>query len=76
LACGVVIAVSLLSCLPQFWTPDRISVTHEIGFARKVADRVVFMERGEILEEGPSEALFAALRKERRVRFLSRVLGH
>jgi ABC-type polar amino acid transport system ATPase subunit len=51
-------------------------VTHEIGFARKVADRVVFMERGEILEEGPSDALFAAPRNERRVRFLPQVLGH
>ena len=33
-------------------------VTHEMGFARKVADRVIFMDKGEIVEQAPSEELF------------------
>jgi len=51
-------------------------VTHEMGFARAVADRVVFMDRGEIVESGPPEQLFKAPRQERTRAFLSQVLGH
>ncbi|MXN17864.1 ATP-binding cassette domain-containing protein [Pseudooceanicola sp. GBMRC 2024] len=53
-----------------------ICVTHEMGFARKVADRVIFMDAGEIVEEGPPEAFFTSPRTERGARFLSQVLGH
>ncbi len=51
-------------------------VTHEMGFARAVADRVVFMDRGEIVESGAPEALFEAPKHERTRAFLSQILAH
>src|SRR5271166_1825281 len=42
-----------------------IVVTHEMGFARKVADRVVFMDQGRVVEDAPTDAFFAAPRSER-----------
>ncbi|TPI63024.1 amino acid ABC transporter ATP-binding protein [Mesorhizobium sp. B3-1-3] len=53
-----------------------ICVTHEMGFARRVADRVVFMDGGEIVEEAPPEEFFTSCRNERTRQFLSQVLGH
>ncbi|MFC5386692.1 amino acid ABC transporter ATP-binding protein [Aquamicrobium segne] len=52
-----------------------ICVTHEMGFARRVADRVIFMDAGEIVEEGPPETFFVGPRNERTRKFLSQVLG-
>ncbi len=49
-------------------------VTHEMGFAREVADRVVFMDNGEIIEEGKPEEIFQNPRHERTKAFLSQVL--
>jgi len=49
-------------------------VTHEMGFARAVADRVVFMDQGEIVEAGPPETLFTKPRQERTRAFLSQIL--
>jgi ABC-type polar amino acid transport system ATPase subunit len=51
-------------------------VTHEMGFARQVADRVVFMDGGRIVEQGPPEAVFDAPRSERTRSFLGAVLNH
>ena len=51
-------------------------VTHEMGFARKVAKRVVFMDRGEIVEDAPTNAFFDAPASERAKTFLSRILHH
>jgi glutamate/aspartate transport system ATP-binding protein len=51
-------------------------VTHEMGFARKVADRVVFMDRGEIVENSDTEQFFAAPASERAKQFLSKILPH
>lgn len=51
-----------------------IVVTHEIGFAREVADRVVFMDNGCVVEEGTPEELFERPKNERTSAFLSRVL--
>ncbi len=51
-----------------------IVVTHELGFAREVADRVVFIDQGVIAEEGPPSRLFGAPRTERLQAFLSQVL--
>jgi polar amino acid transport system ATP-binding protein/general L-amino acid transport system ATP-binding protein len=51
-------------------------VTHEMGFARKVANRVVFMDHGRIVEEGAPAALFDAPRDPRLRSFLSAVLSH
>jgi general L-amino acid transport system ATP-binding protein len=51
-----------------------ICVTHEMGFARKVADLVVFMDEGEVVEAAPPEKFFAAPANERTRTFLSQVL--
>ncbi len=51
-------------------------VTHEMGFARTVADRVVFMDRGEIVETGKPQEFFAAPKTDRAKLFLSQILGH
>ena len=51
-------------------------VTHEMGFARRVADRVLFLDHGEILEDTPTEVFFAEPRTERARLFLSKVLAH
>ncbi|NIC05424.1 amino acid ABC transporter ATP-binding protein [Billgrantia bachuensis] len=53
-----------------------IIVTHEMGFAREVADRVVFIHRGEIVEQAAPDVLFDSPRHERTQSFLSRVLKH
>lgn len=53
-----------------------IIVTHEMGFAREVADRVIFIHRGEIVEEGPPKQVFDSPGNERTRSFLSRVLKH
>jgi general L-amino acid transport system ATP-binding protein len=53
-----------------------VCVTHEMGFARKVADRIVFMDRGEIVEEADPETFFGSPTNERTIRFLSQVLSH
>src|ERR671930_2189989 len=51
-------------------------VTHEMGFARRVADRVVFMDRGEIVEAAPPAEFFNNPRSERAQVFLSKILQH
>ena len=53
-----------------------ICVTHEMGFARKVADSVVFMDGGTIVEQAPPNELFAHPRSERTQRFLGNILAH
>jgi general L-amino acid transport system ATP-binding protein len=53
-----------------------VVVTHEMGFARTVADRVVFMDRGEIVESAPPQAFFEAPKTDRAKLFLSQILGH
>jgi len=51
-----------------------ICVTHEMGFAREVADRVIFMDRGEIVESGSPDAVFGTPKTERLRTFLGQVL--
>jgi general L-amino acid transport system ATP-binding protein len=54
-----------------------VCVTHEMGFARQVADRVVFMDRGEVVESGPPNDLFENPQTDRLKLFLSQILrGH
>jgi polar amino acid transport system ATP-binding protein len=50
-------------------------VTHEMGFAAEVADRIVFMDDGRILEESPPQAFFRAPRNPRATQFLAKVIG-
>jgi len=49
-------------------------VTHEMGFARQVADRIVFMDKGRIVEDAPQEQFFAAPASDRAREFLARIL--
>ena len=51
-------------------------VTHEMGFARQVAHRVIFMDRGEIVEDAAKEDFFGQPRSERAQQFLSKILQH
>jgi len=51
-------------------------VTHEMGFARRVARRVVFMDKGEIVEDAPTAEFFGKPRSERAQVFLSKILQH
>jgi polar amino acid transport system ATP-binding protein len=51
-------------------------VTHEMGFARKVAHRVIFMDEGQIVEQGPPDAFFERPQHERTRHFLSKILAH
>jgi glutamate/aspartate transport system ATP-binding protein len=51
-------------------------VTHEMGFARKVAHRVIFMDKGEIVEDANKDDFFGKPRSERAVQFLSKILHH
>lgn len=53
-----------------------IVVTHEMGFARKVADRVVFMDEGRIIEDAKTDEFFGTPRSDRAQAFLSKILHH
>jgi len=53
-----------------------VVVTHEMGFARRVAQRVVFMDAGKIIEQNAPEKFFAAPESERAQQFLSKILAH
>ncbi len=53
-----------------------LCVTHELGFDKTVADRMVFMDHGEIVEVAPPEAFFTAPKSERTKLFLSQILSH
>jgi ABC-type polar amino acid transport system ATPase subunit len=53
-----------------------VCVTHEMGFARAVADRVIFMDAGQIVEEGTPDEFFAHPRHDRTKLFLSQILKH
>jgi general L-amino acid transport system ATP-binding protein len=51
-------------------------VTHEMGFAKRVADRVIFMDFGEIVEQNTPEAFFENPKSDRTKLFLSQILAH
>jgi general L-amino acid transport system ATP-binding protein len=53
-----------------------LCVTHEMGFARTVANRVIFMDRGEIIEQNEPEEFFNNPQSERTRLFLSQILAH
>ena len=53
-----------------------VVVTHEMGFARKVAHRIVFIDEGRIVEEATPETFFGQPRHERTRMFLSKILAH
>ena len=51
-----------------------VIATHEMGFARDIANRVCFLDAGTILEEGPPQQIFSAPREERTQQFLQRIV--
>ncbi len=53
-----------------------LCVTHEMGFAKAVADRVIFMDQGQIIEQATPQAFFERAQSERGQAFLSKILGH
>jgi glutamate/aspartate transport system ATP-binding protein len=53
-----------------------LCVTHEMGFARKVADKVIFMDHGRIIEDCPKGDFFGSMRSERAQQFLAKILHH
>ena len=53
-----------------------LCITHEMGFARTVADAIVFMDQGEIVEHSPPAEFFAAPKTDRARAFLGQILGH
>lgn len=53
-----------------------VVVTHEMGFARRVADRVIFMDEGRFVEEGPPDRFFDSPKNERLNLFLSKILSY
>ena len=53
-----------------------VCVTHEMGFARQVANRVIFMDKGEIVEMAPPAEFFGAPKNERTQKFLNQILSH
>ena len=53
-----------------------IVVTHEMGFAKTVADTMIFMDHGEIVEVAPPSEFFSSPRSERTQLFLSQILSH
>ncbi len=53
-----------------------VCVTHEMGFAKRVADRIIFMDRGEIVEEAPPGKFFTQPESDRAKLFLSQILNH
>jgi polar amino acid transport system ATP-binding protein len=67
--------LTLIAELRQSHTP-MIMVTHEIGFARKIADRIAFLAEGRVLEEGLAGDFFASPRTEGAKRFLAKVLAY
>lgn|SRR5512138_509755 len=65
--------LDVLRELGETTSMSMLLVTHEMAFARQFADRVVFMDGGRVVEEGPPEALFGSPREERTQQFLRRV---
>ena len=53
-----------------------ICVTYEMGFARRVADQMIFMDAGEIVEQAPPGKFFSSPDHERTQQFLSQILSH
>ena len=68
--------LGVLRQLARDTTISMLIVTHEMSFARDVSHRVLFLEEGRILEEGPPDEIFTQPRNERTQQFLRAVLEH
>lgn len=68
--------LSILRKLAHETSMTMLLVTHEMGFARDVADRVIFFDAGRVAEEGPPSKIFSEPENPRTQEFLSAVLAH
>jgi general L-amino acid transport system ATP-binding protein len=66
--------LDVMKALAKEMRMTMIVITHEIGFAREVADRVLFFDEGKIVEDGPPDELFTRPKEERTQRFLDQIL--
>jgi general L-amino acid transport system ATP-binding protein len=66
--------LDVMKALAKEMRMTMICITHEIGFAKEVADRVLFFDEGRIVEEAPPEELFSHPKEERTQRFLDQIL--
>jgi general L-amino acid transport system ATP-binding protein len=66
--------LDVMKALAREMRMTMICITHEIGFAKEVADRVLFFDEGRIVEDGPPEELFSRPKEERTKRFLDQIL--
>ena len=66
--------LSLVRSLTEEMGMTMIIATHEMSFAREIADKVCFLDAGVILEEGPPEQIFTAPQQERTREFLARII--
>ena len=66
--------LDVMKALAREMQMTMICITHEIGFAREVADRVLFFDEGRIVEEGPPKEIFSQPKEERTKRFLDQIL--
>jgi general L-amino acid transport system ATP-binding protein len=66
--------LDVMKALAKEMRMTMICITHEIGFAKEVADRVAFFDEGRVVEEGPPEELFSKPKEERTKRFLDQIL--
>jgi general L-amino acid transport system ATP-binding protein len=66
--------LDVMKALAREMRMTMIVITHEIGFAKEVADRVAFFDEGRIVEEGPPEEFFSRPKEERTKRFLDQIL--
>ncbi|MBI4506554.1 MAG: amino acid ABC transporter ATP-binding protein [Chloroflexi bacterium] len=68
--------LDVMRALAQARGMTMVVVTHEMGFAREVADRMVFMADGVIVEQAPTDEFFSSPQEERTKQFMSRILHH
>jgi general L-amino acid transport system ATP-binding protein len=66
--------LDVMKALAKEMQMTMIVITHEIGFAKEVADRVLFFDEGRVVEEGSPEELFSRPKEERTQRFLDQIL--
>ena len=68
--------LTVIKKIAREWKVTMIIVTHEIAFAREIADQVIFMENGLIVEEGTADAVLSHPKEQRTRQFLNRFLNN
>jgi ABC-type polar amino acid transport system ATPase subunit len=66
--------LDIMVSLAQNWKMTMVIVTHEMKFARQVADRIIYLDKGQIIESAKSEDFFKNTKEERTKKFLSKIL--